>query len=156
MTPVQQQTDREIDRLLTRFPEKGSALLPALYLIQGKHGHISQESMQYVAGKLGVSPAFVAGVVSFYTMFYTRPVGRHHIQICRTLACALRGCRSVLAHLEQRLGVGPGETTPDGRFSLEAVECLGACDKAPMIQINGEEYEHLDPKKVDDVLDRLE
>ena len=109
-----------------------------------------------MAGKLDVSPVFVAGVVSFYTMFHTKPVGRHHIQICRTLACALRGCRAVLQHLEQRLGVLPGEMTADGKFSLEAVECLGACDKAPMMQINDEEYEILDPKKVDEVLARLE
>ena len=156
MSAVREETDRKIDELLGAFPRRGSALLPALYLIQEEKGFISPESMEYVAGKLDLSPVFVAGVVSFYTMFYTRPVGRHHIQICRTLACALRGCRSVLAHLEERLGVRPGETTADGKFSLEAVECLGACDKAPMIQINGEEYELLDPKKMDEVLARLE
>jgi NADH-quinone oxidoreductase subunit E len=153
---VRQETDLEIDRLLTRFPERGSALLPALYLIQGEHGHISQESMQYVAGKLGVSPAFVAGVVSFYTMFNTKPVGRYHIQVCRTLSCALRGCRPLLRHLEERLGIKEGETTPDGKFSLVAVECLGACDAAPMLQINEEEHGQLDPKKMDAVLASLE
>ncbi|MFQ5877340.1 MAG: NADH-quinone oxidoreductase subunit NuoE [Acidobacteriota bacterium] len=155
MIPVREETDRRIDALLTRFPHRGSALLPALYLIQGEHGYVPPASMEYVANKIGVSPAFVAGVVSFYTLFHREPVGRHHIQVCRTLSCALRGCREVLRHLRDRLGIREGETTPDGRFSLEAVECLGACDIAPMLQINGEEHGRLDPKKVDAILDRL-
>src|SRR5439155_22056744 len=89
--PVRPETDRRIDELLTRFPMRGSALLPALYLVQEEKGHVSDESMEYVASKIGVSPAFVAGVVSFYTMFHRQPVGRRHIQVCRTLPCALSG-----------------------------------------------------------------
>ncbi len=153
---VRPETDRRIDELLSAFPRKGSALLPALYLVQEEKGYVPAEAMEYLAGKLDVSPAFVAGVVSFYTMFHTKPIGRHHIQICRTLSCALRGCRAVLRHLEERLGIRPGETTPDGRFSLETVECLGACDQAPMIQINQEEHGLLDPNKMDEVLARLD
>ena len=153
--PVSEETDRAIDALLTRFPRQGSALLPALYLIQDEKGWISEESMVYAAGKIGVSPAFVAGVVSFYTMLHTRPVGRHHIQVCRTLSCMLRGGYEVMDHLEGRLGIKKGETTPDGKFSLTFVECLGACDTAPCAQVNDEEVGLLDREKVDALIERL-
>ena len=154
--PVRPETDRRIDDLLARFPQKGSALLPALYLIQEEKGWVSEESMAYVAGKIGLSPAFVSGVVSFYTMFHRRPVGRHHIQICRTLPCALRGADSLMAHARSRLGIRDGETRDDGRYSLTSVECLGACDRAPFLQINDREYGPVDPAGLDDILKRLE
>lgn len=154
--PVRPETNRAIDALLTRFPHKGSALLPMLYLIQDEQGYVPEESMVYVAGKLSVSPAFVAGVVTFYTMYHRRPVGRHHVQVCRTLPCALRGSRKIVDHLKARLGIDVGETTPDGRFSLVEVECLGACDTAPMCQINDQDYFHLDPQKLDALLKTLE
>lgn len=153
--PVSAETDRAIDALLTRFQRQGSALLPALYLIQEEKGWISEESMAYVAGKIGVSPAFVGGVVSFYTMFHRRKVGRHHIQVCRTLSCMLRGGYEVMRHLEARLGIRKGETTPDGRFSLTFVECLGACDTAPCAQINDEDVGALDREKVDALIESL-
>jgi NADH-quinone oxidoreductase subunit E len=154
--PVSPATDRAIDALMTLFPHKGSALLPALYLIQDEKGYVSQESMSYVAEKIGLSPVFVAGVVTFYTMFHRRPVGRHHIQVCRTLSCALRGSAAVVEHLKTRLGIEVGGTTPDGRFSLVEVECLGACDMAPMCQINDEERHFLDAGKIDAILETLE
>jgi NADH-quinone oxidoreductase E subunit len=153
--PVRPETDRAIDALKASFPHPGSALLPALHLVQEETGCIAEEAMVYVAGKIGVSPAFVAGVVSFYTMFHTRPVGRHHIQVCRTLPCALRGAGEIVAHLSKRLGIQPGETTPDGRFSLVEVECLGTCDTAPICQINDEEHGRLDPQSVDRLLESL-
>ena len=155
MIPVRPETDRLIDGLLTRFPRTGTALLPALHLIQEEKGHIPPDAMAYVAGKIGVSEAFVAGVVSFYTLFHKEPVGRHHIQVCRTLSCALRGGEEILRHLESRLGIREGEVTPDGRFSLIAVECLGACDTAPMCQINDQDHGHLDRRKVDELLATL-
>lgn len=153
--PVSAETDRRIDALLTRFPQRGSALLPALYLVQEEKGWVSDESMEYVAGKIGVSPAFVAGVVSFYTMFHRRPVGRHHIQVCRTLSCMLRGSREIMSHLKTRLGVEEGEVTPDGRFSFQWVECLGACDTAPCAQVNEEDVPALDARGLDALLERL-
>ena len=153
--PVRPETDRAIDALLTRFPQKGSALLPALYMIQDEKGYVSEESMSYVAEKIGLSPVFVAGVVTFYTMFHNRPTGRHHIQVCRTLPCALRGSASIVEHLKKRLGIEAGESTPDGCFSLVEVECLGACDTAPMCQINDKDYFHLDEKKLDALLETL-
>ena len=154
--PVRPETDRKIDELLTLFPMKGSALLPALYLVQEENGHVSDESMEYVASKIGVSPAFVAGVVSFYTMFHRRPVGRHHIQVCRTLPCALSGSDTLMSHLKTRLGIKDGETRADGKFSLVSVECLGACDRAPFIQINDREHGPVDRAKMDEILKGLE
>ena len=154
--PVRQDTDRRIDELLSLFPLKGSALLPALYLVQEEKGHVSDESMEYVASKIGVSPAFVAGVVSFYTMFHRRPVGRHHIQVCRTLPCALSGADDLVAHLKTRLGMKEGQTRADGKFSLVSVECLGACDRAPFIQINDREHGPVDRAKMDEILKGLE
>ena len=155
-TPVRPETDRRIDELLTRFPMKGSALLPALYLVQEEKGHVSDESMEYVASKIGVSPAFVAGVVSFYTMFHRAPVGRHHIQVCRTLPCALRGANDLMAHVRKRLGLKDGETRADGKYSLTSVECLGACDRAPFLQINEREFGPVDAAKMDEILKGLE
>jgi len=153
--PVTPETDRKIDALLTRYPTRGSALLPALYLVQDEKGWISDESMAYVAGKIGVSPAFVAGVVSFYTMYHRKPVGTHHIQVCRTLSCMLRGGRDVMNRLRQRLAIEPGQVTADGRFSLEWVECLGACDTAPCAQVNDEDVPLLDPARAEALLEKL-
>jgi len=154
--PVRPETDRRIDELLERFPMKGSALLPALYLVQEEKGHVSEESMEYVATKIGVSPAFVAGVVSFYTMFHRKPLGRHHIQVCRTLPCALRGANDLMAHLGSRLGIQDGETRADGKFSLTSVECLGACDRAPFIQINEAEHGPVEAARMVEILKGLE
>jgi NADH-quinone oxidoreductase subunit E len=155
-SPVRPETDRKIDELLTRFPMKGSALLPALYLVQEEKGHVSEESMEYLASKIGVSAAFVSGVVSFYTMFHRKPVGRHHIQVCRTLPCALRGADDLMAHLKKRLGVADGERVADGSYSIVSVECLGACDRAPFIQINDEEHGPVDAARMDEILKGLE
>ena len=153
--PVSVETDRKIDALLTKYPRRSSALLPALYAVQEEHGWISEEAMDYVAGKIGVSPAFVAGVVSFYTMYHRRPVGKHHIQVCRTLSCMLRGSFQVMARFKEKLGVDVGQVTPDGRFSLQYVECLGACDTAPCAQVNDADVPLLDATKVDEMLARL-
>ena len=153
--PVTAETDRKIDALLTRYPRRSSALLPALYAVQEEHGWVSAPAMDYVAAKIGVSAAFVAGVVSFYTMFHRAPVGKHHIQVCRTLSCLLRGSRQVMGHLKGKLGIDVGGVTPDGRFSLAYVECLGACDTAPCAQINDEDVPSLDAGKVDALLGKL-
>ncbi|HEV8121614.1 MAG TPA: NAD(P)H-dependent oxidoreductase subunit E [Candidatus Polarisedimenticolia bacterium] len=153
--PVSAATDRKIDALLDYYPKRSSALLGALYAVQEEQGWVSEPAMEYVAAKFSVSPAFVAGVVSFYTMFHRSPLGRHHIQLCRTLSCMLRGSRSVMKHLQARLGVAPGGVTGDGRFSLAWVECLGACDTAPCAQINDDDVGLLDAAKADSLLEKL-
>jgi len=142
----------EFDALLTRYPTKEAALLPALWLVQRQEGWISEESMEYVAGLLGISPVKVFSVVSFYTMFYTRPMGRHVIQVCRNLSCSLLGAREMIRHIEERIGASVGETTADGRYSLLTVECLGSCGTAPMMQVNDDYHENLTRERVDALL----
>jgi NADH-quinone oxidoreductase E subunit len=142
----------EFDALLTRYPTKEAALLPALWLVQRQEGWISEESMEYVAGLLDISPVKVFSVVSFYTMFYTRPMGRHVIQVCRNLSCSLLGAREMIRHIEERIGASVGETTADGRYSLLTVECLGSCGTAPMMQVNDDYHENLTRERVDALL----
>jgi NADH-quinone oxidoreductase subunit E len=148
-------TLKEIDRAIARYPRKESALLPALWLAQQEQGFCSLEAQKQIAEKIGVSPAFVAGVVSFYTMFHTRPVGRHVVDLCTTVSCWLRGSDDLLSQLERKLGIKAGETTRDGRFTLRTVECLGSCGTAPMCQINEDYHEDLTFKKIDTILDGL-
>ncbi len=146
----------EIDRLVAAYPQKGSALLPALWVAQREQGFVGRRAMEQIAETIEASPAYVAGVVSFYTMYYTKPVGRHVLQVCTTLSCYLRGADRLVGHLKQKLGIDVGETTPDGRFTLLTVECLGSCGTAPMLQLNDDFHENLDPiEKVDELIESL-
>ncbi len=113
------------------------------------------DSEAWIASRLGVSPAHVHGVVTFYTMYKRRPWGKYHIQVCTTLSCMLRGSDDLMAHLEKRLGIKPGQTSPDGRFSLIKVECLGSCGTAPMLQLNDDYHENLTIESLDRLLDGL-
>lgn len=150
-----EQTKAEFERLLSHYPRKDAALLPALFLAQRECGYLSLEAMEYVAGLVGVSPARVYGVATFYTMFNKEPAGKYLIQVCMNLPCALRGAEEVFEYISEKLKIRAGETTPDGLFTLLKVECLGACGNAPMMQINDEYYEDLTPAKVDEILARL-
>lgn len=141
--------------IVARYPRKEAAMLPVLYLAQREFGHLGPQAIEYVAKLMGQPPARVHGVVSFYTMFNMKPIGRHHIQICRTLPCALRGAERITAFIKRRLGVEPGQTTPDGRFTLSEVECLASCGTAPMMQINDDYYENLTDEKVTEILASL-
>ena len=138
--------------LLQRYPSPRAALLPALWLCQQRFGWISPGVMRAVAERLGESPAFVEGVVTFYTMFYTKPPARYVLQVCTTLSCAACGGRELVEHLRNRLGISFGERTADGVFQLIGVQCLGACGSAPVIQINDDYYENLTTEKLDAVL----
>jgi NADH-quinone oxidoreductase subunit E len=148
-------TLQKIDEAIARYPEKRSALLPALWLAQREQGFCSIEAQKQIAEKIGVSAAYVAGVVSFYTMFHTQPVGRHVMDVCTTVSCWLRGSDELVQHLEQKLGIKAGETTPDGRITLRTVECLGSCGTAPMCQINDDYHEDLTFEKIDRILERM-
>ena len=130
-------------------------MLPVLYLAQEEFGCLSPEAIRYVAQIMGQSPARVQGVVSFYTMLNTKPIGRHHIQVCRTLSCALRGAEKITGLIKKTLGIEPGQTTADGRFTLSEVECLASCGTAPMMQINDQYYENLTEEKVTEILQKL-
>jgi len=118
-----------------------SAILAALYLAQDQQGYLTRNAMRHVAEAIGCTPAEVEDVVSFYTMFYTRPVGRHVIQVCRTLSCALMGAERVTEELSAALGIAPGETDAAREFTLLEVECLGACDRAPVVGVNDHWHE---------------
>src|SRR6476660_6338185 len=117
--------------------------------------YIGPEAIEYVAKLMGQAPARVRGIVSFYTMYNMKPIGRHHIQVCRTLPCALRGAEKVTTFLSQKLGIKPGQTTEDGRFTLSEVECLASCGTAPMMQINDDYYENLTEEKINQILDAM-
>ena len=142
----------EFEALLARYPTKEAALLPTLWLVQRQEGWISKKAMEYVAGLLGVSTVKVYSVVTFYTMYYTRPMGRCVLQVCRNLSCSLLGARELIECLRERLGIDVGGTTADGRFSLLTVECLGACGDAPMMQVNDHFIGNLSPARIDEIL----
>lgn len=144
-----------VDRIVARYPRPLAAMLPVLWVVQEEHGWISPAAMEWVAERLQTSPAKVQAVVSFYTMFDDRPVGNYKLQVCRTLSCELMGARRIVDHLRERLGIEPGETTADGMFTLQEVECLASCGTAPMMQCNLKFYEHLTPERLDALLEEL-
>ncbi len=145
------------EEIAKRYPPEGrkSAILPALYLVQRQLGYISLSSMQHVASVIGCTPADVEDVVSFYTMFYTRPVGKFVVQVCRTLPCALRGAERVTEELIAALGIEPNETDEARTFTLMEVECLGACDRAPLVMVNDSWHECLQPEDARKLADDL-
>jgi NADH-quinone oxidoreductase subunit E len=142
--------------ILTHYPQRRAALMPVLWLAQREFGWLSSEVQAYVAELMELPVAWVEGAVSFYTMYYRRPVGKHHLQVCTNLSCQLRGAEEILSAVRRKLGIEPGETTPDMKFSLERVECLASCGTAPVIQLGGREYiENLDVDKALALVDRL-
>ena len=130
--------------------------MPALYIAQEHLGWLTDEAYHWVAEQLDLAPAHVRAVASFYTMYYKEPVGKYHIQICRTLSCMLCGAKDITAHVKNRLGVKAGEVTSDGLWSFEEVECLGSCGTAPMVEINDVFFENLTPASLDSLMDRIE
>jgi len=145
----------KFEAILARYPERRAALMPTLWLAQKQFGYLSAEVMEYVASLLELTPAFVSSVASFYTMFYKKPMGKHHVQVCTNLSCTLVGAERLLDCLKDRLGVDVGETTADGRFSLDEVECLGSCGTAPMMQIDDDFWEDLTPESALEIIERL-
>ena len=149
-------TRDDLERLLTRYPTKQAALLPTLWLAQREWGWISREAVDYVAALLELSPAFVWGVVTFYTMYNRAPVGVHLIQVCTSISCHLNGAGEVYTECRKRLGgLKPGETTPDGKFTVVEVECLAQCDKAPAVMVNDDDHFVITVDKLDAFLERL-
>ena len=145
----------EFERLLTRYPDRKAVILPALHLAQKEFGYVSDEAIVYIAGLVGTSPAEIEGVASFYTMYNRQPVGKYHVQICRNISCSLLGAEHLIEHVAGKLGVKPGGTTPDGKFTLSLAECLGSCGTAPVMQVNDDYYENLTEMSIDAILDRL-
>jgi NADH-quinone oxidoreductase subunit E len=147
----------KLEEICARYPaeERKSAILAALYLAQKQQGYLTQNAMAHVAEAIGCTSAEVEDVVSFYTMFYTRPVGQHVIQVCRTLSCALMGAERVTEELSKVLGLKPGETDEAKTFTLVEVECLGACDRAPVVGVNDAWHECQSPEAVRALIDGL-
>jgi NADH-quinone oxidoreductase E subunit len=130
--------------------------MPLLYLAQEEVGFINQQAVEWVAQKISLPPVQVWEVATFYTMYYKKPVGRYHIQVCRTLPCALQGAKKISQFVHARLGLQPGEVSSDGMWSFEEVECLGSCGTAPMCQINDHFFENLTEEKLDQLLTRIQ
>lgn len=149
---LSQASQEKIQRLLERYPTRRAVMLPALHLATQEFPYLSDEVCQAVADLLQLPMVDVKGVATFYTMFPTEPHGKYLLQVCINLSCSLNGGRQCLRYLEQKLGIKAGETTPDGRFSLRGIECLAACDQAPMMYVNEEMYTHLTEQKLDQVL----
>ena len=145
------------ETIVGRYPaeRRRSAVLPALYLVQQQQGYVTANAMRYVADLIGMTPADVEDVVSYYTMFYTKPVGRFVLSVCRTLSCALNGAERVTDEICAHLKIAPGGTDATGTFTLIEVECLGACDRAPVVMVNDAWHECLRPEGVAALLDGL-
>lgn len=145
----------EIKGLLARFPNTKSAILPLMHLAQREYGYMSQEAMKEVADILGLDPTHVLSIAGFYTLYYEEPVGKYVLEVCNDLACALRGADEFVEMACRKLDIQPEETTKDGLFTLKTVMCLGACDRAPMLQCNLKFEENLNEEKFEQLLARL-
>jgi NADH-quinone oxidoreductase subunit E len=147
----------EFDRLRKRFPEgfDSSLVLPCLRRIQEDRGFVAEEDIDGLAVYLGVPRIQIEEVLSFYTQFRREPVGRWHLEVCRNVSCSMRGAERLLVHLQHKLGLEPGETTDDGRFTLKTCECLGSCGTAPVLVVNDEYHENMSVERVDELLGKL-
>jgi len=148
--------EERLQKLLTRYPTKQAALLPTLWIAQEEWGWISREAVDTVASRLGLTSAFVWGVVTFYTMYNRAPVGKHLIQVCTSISCHLNGAEEVFHECRKKLGgLKPGETSADGKYTVVEVECLAQCDKAPSVMVNGDDHERITLDKLDAFLAEL-
>ena len=147
----------EFDLLRRRFPAgfESSLVLPCLRRIQEVRGWVADADIDELAEYLGVARIQIEEVLSFYTQFRRAPIGRWHLQACRNLSCSMRGAEGVIEHLAERLGIAPGETTADGRFTLSTVECLGSCGTAPVVMVNETYHEGMSPERLDALIERL-
>lgn len=147
---------QKIEKLLLKYPTKQAAVMPVIYLAQEQNGYVSQEAMLEIAKILEMPVEDVLGVVTFYTMYHQKPVGKYHLQVCTNVSCMLRGGYDIFNSVKSKLNIDNGQVTADGKFSLEEVECMGSCGTAPMIAINEDYYENLDTEKALKILDSLE
>ena len=155
-TNIGETTIAEMREIMARYPDQRSALLPMLHLVQSVDGRISDAGVKICADLLGISTAQVNGVATFYTMYKRRPAGHHHIGVCTTTVCAVMGGDVLLDQMKDKLGIDEGETTPDGMFSLERLECNAACDFAPVMMVNWEFMDQMTPEKADALIDNLQ
>ena len=145
----------KVDRIFSQYPDKKSATLSLLHLAQAQEGYISGSVIDTIADLVECHPAIVMDCVSFYSMFFTKPQGRHKIQVCQTLSCSVNGADALVDHVTNKFSIKPGETTDDKRFTLMKVECLGSCGTAPVVQINNDYHEGLTNERFDELLESL-
>jgi NADH-quinone oxidoreductase subunit E len=148
-----EQLENRISEMLTHYPVKRSILVPTLLFVQDEVGYLSDEAIAEVAKRVELTELEVRNVISYYSMLTLKPKGKFNIQVCTNICCMLRGGETIFDHCKKKLGIGHKMTTPDGLFSLEEVECIGACSWAPAMQVNYDFHENLTPEKVDDILD---
>ena len=146
------ENELKFQEYVSRYPKIDSCMLPALWLVQEQEGWVSPEAMVYVADKLRKTPIQVYEVATFYTMFNLKPIGKYHIELCKTLSCRLCGSQKIKNHIKETIGIEAGQTSQDGLFHLSEVECMGACGGAPMFALNGEYHEKLTIQKVDELI----
>src|ERR1041385_137142 len=149
------EVEAELDRHLAQYPGTPAAMLPLRLTVRRARGYLDPPGVLYLANRLELRVTDIWEVATFYSMIQTKPVGKYHIQICKTLSCKIMGEGKITDHVCRKLGIKPGETTADGKFTLSLVECLGSCGTAPMFQLNFDYHENLTPAKVDEILDRL-
>jgi NADH-quinone oxidoreductase subunit E len=149
------EVESEIDRHLAKYPVRRSAILPLMFIVQRERGYLDPPGVSYLAKRLKLRITDIWEVATFYSMIHIKPIGKYHIQVCKTLSCKLLGSDKITQHCMEKIGIKVGETTADGRFSLSEVECLGSCGTAPMFQVNFDYHENLTPEKVDQILDSL-
>jgi NADH-quinone oxidoreductase subunit E len=154
-TKITETTLEEMRSIAARYPQARSALLPMLHLVQSVEGRVTPAGIEACAEILGLTAADVSGVATFYTMYKRRPVGEYHVGVCTTALCAIMGGDEVYARLQDHLGIGNDETTPDGKITLEHVECNAACDFAPVVMINWEFFDNITPEKAVELVDQL-
>ncbi len=152
MMPISEQLDQFFDAKMQEYPTRRSFLVPMLLYTQDEIGHLSDEAIAHIARKVDLTELEVRNVISYYSMLTTKPRGKYNVQVCTNISCMLRGADGVFEHCKQKLGIGHKGTTPDGLFSLEEVECIGACSWAPAMQVNYDYHEKLTADKVDTVL----
>ncbi len=140
--------EKKLDKIITRYPVKRSAVLPALYIAQEEHGYVTDDDVKYIAERLDMRVNEVEEIVTFYTMYSRKPIGKYKLQVCRTLSCWLQGAEQITERIEHRIGCGIGETTSDGKFTLMEVECLGYCDLAPVPPGQFDYHEKITPESV--------
>ena len=148
-----EENEKEFQRIAKKYPKIDAMMLPALWLVQEQEGWVSPDAMVFVADKLGKTPIEVYEFATFYTMFNLKPIGTYHIELCKTLSCMVMGAPELKKFIKETLGIGPGETTEDGKFHFSEVECQGACGGAPMIALNNQYHENMSIDKLKKIIE---
>ncbi|MBI1761821.1 MAG: NADH-quinone oxidoreductase subunit NuoE [Acidobacteria bacterium] len=147
--------EKKLDEIITHYPVKRSAILPALFIAQEEHGYVTDDDVKYLAERLDMRVNEVEEVVTFYSMYARKPIGKYKLQVCRTVSCMLAGAEEITEHIEHKLKCGINQTTADGKFTLQEVECLGYCDLAPVLQVNFDYHEQVSTASVDEIISKL-